>query len=111
MVKNAEVEFVPASPESLTAAAAEAMPFIQNQAPDFRVSITNPPGKKSYPIASFAWLLLYENSEEMKRNEAMVDFLKWILTDGQRLALKLGYPSLPSNLIETELQRLKVGAR
>jgi phosphate transport system substrate-binding protein len=106
-VKNSDGEFVPASAESLTAASIGAPQFVQSQAPDFRVSITNAPGKKSYPIASLIWLVLYEDSNEKKKKEVMNDFLKWVLTDGQRLALKLGYPSLPSNLVEMELQRLR----
>jgi phosphate transport system substrate-binding protein len=107
VVKNASGEFVAASPESLRAAGLSAALSIDAQARDFRVSITNAPGKKSYPIASFAWILLYEDSKEGKKNEVMNDFVKWVLTDGQRVAMKLGYPSLPSNLVEIELQRLK----
>ncbi len=105
-VKNSNGEFVMASPESVTAAGASAMSSIQAQAPDFRVSLTNAPGKLSYPIASFTWLLLYENSKETKENEVMVDFLKWVLADGQKLALKLGYPALPKDLVQMELKRL-----
>lgn len=105
-VKNSNGEFVMASPESVTAAGGSAMSSIQAQAPDFRVSLTNAPGKLSYPIASFTWLLLYENSKETKENEVMVDFLKWVLADGQKLALKLGYPALPSDLVQIELKHL-----
>ena len=106
-VKNSDGEFVTASPESVTGASASA----KIQPTDFRVSITNAPGKASYPIASFTWLLLYENPEERKQDEVMVDFLKWVLTDGRKVALKLGYPALPTDLVQTELQQLRVSAR
>lgn len=108
-VRNSAGEFVTASPESVTAASAAEVPFLEAQPPDFRVSITNAPGKSSYPIASFIWLNFYENSTEDKTSEALADFLKWILADGQRLASKLGYPPLPANLIKLELRRLEVG--
>ena len=108
-VKNSDDEFVMASPESVTAASASAISSIRTQTPDFRVSITNARGKASYPIASFTWLLLYQNPKDKQKNEVMVDFVRWLLTDGQELALKLGYPALPSNLVQIELQSLAIG--
>ena len=105
-VKNSAGDFVTASSESLTAAGATAVAAIQAQVPDFRVLITNAPGKTSYPIASFVWLLVHEDSVETKQREVMVDFLKWVLTDGQEQALELGYPPLPSNLVKIELKCL-----
>ena len=54
--------------------------------PDFRVSITNAPGKDVYPISSFTWLLLYENPKDKAQGKMMVDFMKWALTDGQKFA-------------------------
>ena len=71
------------------AAAAKAMPK------DFRVSITNAPGKGVYPISSFTWLLFYENPSDKQRAKIMVDFMKWALTDGQKYAADLGYAPLP----------------
>ena len=53
---------------------------------DFRVSITNAPGKGVYPISSFTWLLLYENPKDKAQAKIMVDFMKWALTDGQKFA-------------------------
>src|SRR5215467_7034513 len=73
-VKNLDGEFVTASPESITAASASA----KIEPSDFRVSLTNAPGKASYPIASFIWLLMYENPKDKKQNEAMTGFLKWV---------------------------------
>lgn len=106
-IKNSEDEFVVASPESLTAAGATAVPAIQAQLADSRALITNAPGKGSYPIAYFVWFLMYADSAEGKQHEVMADFLKWVLTDGQTLASKLGYPPLPHNLAEIELQHVE----
>ena len=102
-VKNLDGEYVKASLESVTAAAAAAegkMP------PDFRVSITNAPGKTAYPIASFTWLLFYENAKDKKAAQTMVDFMKWALADGQKLAPELGYAPLPASVVKMELDAL-----
>ena len=94
-------QFVTASLQSVTAAAAGvAMPD------DFRVSITNADGKDAYPIASFTWLLLYQNPTDKERARVMVDFLKWAITDGQKFAPDLGYAQLPQPVVEKEMAAL-----
>jgi len=107
-VQNMAGEFVQASEPSLTAAAAAAA----TQMPaDFRVSITNAPGKGAYPISSFTWLLLYENPKDKNQAKIMVDFLKWALSDGQKFAGALGYAPLPPEVVKLELvalQRIKL---
>ena len=101
-VRNAAGEFVKATPESVTkAAAGAAIPD------DFRVSITNPPGAGAYPISSFTWLLLYENPTDKAHAKAMVDFVRWAITDGQKFATELGYAPLPANVVSKELAALE----
>ncbi|HSL21329.1 MAG TPA: phosphate ABC transporter substrate-binding protein PstS [Vicinamibacterales bacterium] len=102
-VQNAAGKFVRASIESTTAAAAAAA---SNMPADFRVSITNAPGDNAYPIASFTWLLLYENPRDKAHAKVMVDFLKWALTDGQKFASELGYAPLPSSVVKLEMAQL-----
>jgi phosphate transport system substrate-binding protein len=102
-VQNMAGEFVKASVQSVTAAAAEAA---AKMPPDFRVSITNAPGKGVYPISSFTWLLLYENPQDKNQSKAMVDFLKWALTDGQKYCESLGYAPLPEGVIKLEMAAL-----
>ncbi len=80
-VQNMVGDFVPATVASVTAAAAAAVNLMPD---DFRVSITNAPGKGVYPISSFTWLLLYENPKDKAQAKTMVDFMKWALTDGQK---------------------------
>jgi phosphate transport system substrate-binding protein len=103
-VQNAAGQFVKASLESVTAAAAAAA---SKMPADFRVSITNPPGDQAYPIASFTWLLLYENAKDKARAKTMVEFMRWALTDGQKHAAQLGYAPLPENVVKMELEALK----
>ena len=74
---------------------------------DFRVSITNPPGKDAYPIASFTWLLLYEAPQDKAQGKVMVDFLKWAMADGQKHARDLGYAPLPSNIVALVLKAIE----
>jgi phosphate transport system substrate-binding protein len=102
-VQNMDNEFVKASVESVTAAAAAAA---SKMPPDFRVSITNAPGKGVYPISSFTWLLLYENPKDKTQAKMMVDFLKWALTDGQKFAGSLGYSPLPESVVKLEMDAL-----
>jgi len=101
-VQNKSGAFITASLDSVTAAAAGVkMPD------DFRVSITNPDGKDAYPIASFTWMLFYQNPTDKQRAKAMVDFMKWALTDGQKAAPALSYAPLPQAVVDKELQQLQ----
>jgi len=102
-VQNSEGEFVRASLESVTAAAGAA---VKNMPKDFRVSITNAAGKGVYPISSFTWILLYENPKDKAQSKAMVDFMKWALTDGQKFAGELGYAPLPQEVVKLEMAAL-----
>ena len=102
-VQNSAGEFVKASIPSVTAAAAAAVKAMPK---DFRVSITNAPGKGVYPMASFTWLLFYENPKDKAQGKAMVDFMKWALTDGQKSASELGYAPLPASVIKMEMDAL-----
>ena len=102
-VKNSAGNFVKASLESVTAAAASApkMPA------DFRVSITNPPGKDAYPISSFTWLLIPEQSKDAAKGKILADFLNWMVTDGQKMAAALSYAPLPDNVAQKVKEAIK----
>jgi phosphate transport system substrate-binding protein len=93
-VRNAAGVFVKASLEGVTAAAASApkMPA------DFRVSITNAPGKDAYPISSFTWLLIPAQSKDAAKGKILADFLSWMVTDGQKMTSALAYAPLPDNV-------------
>jgi len=102
-VQNMAGEFTKASVESVTAAAAAAA---KQMPADFRVSITNAPGKGVYPISSFTWLLLYENPKDKALAKAMNEFVKWALGDGQKYCADLGYAPLPADVVKLELAAL-----
>ena len=102
-VQNVAGEFVTASVQSVTVAAASAA---AKMPADFRVSITNAEGKGAYPISSFTWLLLYENPKDKAQAKVMVDFVKWALTDGQKFAADLGFAPLPPEVVKLEMAAL-----
>lgn len=104
-VQNAAGNFVKADLAGVTAAAtADA----KNIPADFRVSITNPPGPKVYPIASFTWLLISEQIQDATKREAIKDFLKWMLTEGQKYNEGLSYAQLPKEIIARETQAISL---
>ena len=103
-VQNMAGEFVRSSLDSVTAAAAGAAKAMPK---DFRVSITNAPGKGVYPISSFTWLLFYENPKDKKLAKIMVDFMHWALADGQKYCSDLGYAPLPKEVVALETEALK----
>jgi phosphate transport system substrate-binding protein len=102
-VRNSAGEFVKASLESVTAAAASApkMPA------DFRVSITNAPGKDAYPISSFTWLLIPAQSKDAAKGKMLADFLNWMVSDGQKMTSALAYAPLPDNVAAKVKEAIK----
>ncbi len=98
VVQNASGNFVKASLQSTTAAAAAA----KFKPGDFRVSITNAPAKDAYPIASFTYLLVPTQWKDANKGKMMVDFLHWMLDSGQQMVEQLHYASLPQNLVAME---------
>ncbi len=95
-VKNAAGNFVKATLDGVTEAAASA----QKMPADFRVSITNAPGKTAYPISSFTWLLIPAQAKDPKKGKIIADFLDWMVNDGQKMASQLSYAPLPESVVE-----------
>jgi phosphate transport system substrate-binding protein len=102
-VRNSSGAFVKASLDGVTAAAASApkMPA------DFRVSITNAPGKDAYPISSFTWLLIPAQSKDAAKGKILADFLNWMVTDGQKMTSALSYAPLPDNVVAKVKEAIK----
>jgi phosphate transport system substrate-binding protein len=102
-VKNASGEFVKASLDSVTAAAdsVKVMPA------DFRVSITNAPGKDAYPISSFTWLLIPAQSKDAAKGKIIADFLNWMVGDGQKMTADLSYAPLPASVAAKVKDQIK----
>ncbi len=96
-LQNKTGKYVNCTTASVAAAAASAkMPH------DFRVSITNPPGEDAFPASTFTWLLVYQKPPNAEKGKQLVEFLKWMLSDGQKYAEDLGYVPLPASVVEME---------
>ena len=102
-VKNAAGVFVRASLASVSAAAAGSSKTMPE---DFRVSITNAPGKDSYPISTFTWLLIPEKFSDASKRDALKGFVKWAISEGQTFAEGLSYAKLPKEVVAKELKAI-----
>jgi phosphate transport system substrate-binding protein len=102
-VRNSAGVFLKASLEGVTAAAASSpkMPA------DFRVSITNAPGKDAYPISTFTWLLIPAVSKDAAKGKILADFLNWMVNDGQKLTAALSYAPLPESVAAKVKEAIK----
>ena len=110
-MQNASGAFVAPTIEAITEAAASAAKKLEKDT-DYRVSIVNAPGKKSYPISSFTWLLVYEKMTDPTKAKKLADFLKYALNDGQKAAPALDYAPLPGNIakqLEKRIATLRSG--
>jgi phosphate transport system substrate-binding protein len=102
-VKNSSGEFIKADLESVSAAAAGTA---KDMPADFRISITNAPGKTAFPIASFTWLLVPAKIQDAAKRDAIKGFLKWMLTDGQSYTEQLSYAKLPKEVVAKEMSAI-----
>lgn len=102
-MKNAAGNFVKADVSTVTDAAAGAA---KEMPADFRVSITNAPGKNAYPISSFTWLLIPDKIDNATKKKSITDFLQWMMTAGQADAPGLSYAPLPKSVVAKEQKQL-----
>jgi phosphate transport system substrate-binding protein len=102
-VQNAAGNFITADSSSVSAAAAASAKSMPS---DFRASITNPYGARSYPISSFTWIIVPENIDAVKR-EAVKNFLRWMLLEGQTYAESAGFTPLPTSIVNSELKAVE----
>jgi phosphate transport system substrate-binding protein len=104
-IKNAAGIFVKADLAGVSAAAAGAA---KDMPDDFRVSITNAPGKTAYPVSSFTWLLIPAQIPDSAKREVIKGFLRWMLTDGQNFTEGLSYARLPRPVVDKETKAISL---
>ena len=102
-MKNSSGNFISPAPDSVSAALATA-----KIPDDFRFSMVNAPGEKAYPIAGASWVLVYQNQKNADRGAKLVAFLKWAITEGQKISPALDYAPLPDEVQQRELKLLEV---
>jgi phosphate transport system substrate-binding protein len=101
-VKNASGNYVKASIAGVTEAAAS----VKQLPDDFRVSITNAPGKDAYPISSFTWMLVPLKSSDPAKGKVIRDLMSWIVNYGENEVSALSYAPLPKNVVQKELKTI-----
>ena len=100
-MKNSSGNFISPAPASVSAALATA-----RIPDDFRFSMVNPPGADAYPIAGASWVLVYQRQKNADHGKKLVAFLKWAVTEGQKISSTLDYAPLPDNVQQRELKLL-----
>ena len=101
-VKNSSGNFISPAPDSVSAALATA-----KIPDDFRFSMVNAPGEKAYPIAGASWVLVYQKQKAADHGAKLVAFLKWAVTEGQKMSSALDYAPLPEAVQQNELKLLE----
>lgn len=101
-VENTSGQFIKADISAVTSAALSSPPD-----GDFRVSLTNAPGKSAYPIASYTWFLVPDHASDAAKNESLAELLRWMLTSGQRSCSALGYVPLPADVSRRALKSIE----
>lgn len=96
-LKNKAGNFVMPTFDAVSAAAAG---YLKNMPNDLRVEITDADGKDSWPISGFTWLLIYKDMKDKQKAKAIVNFLKWAVTDGEKYTKDLYYAPLPQEVVK-----------
>jgi len=60
-----------------------------------------------YPITTFTYALVYQAQSDQQKGSAVVNFVWWIVNSGQSAGKTLGYPALPSNVVQLDDTTLK----
>lgn len=103
-IKNKAGKFVVPNPDSITAAAAGTVAQLPE---DMRTSITDADGDGAYPISSYTYLLVYQDMDNKVKAEALAKFLKWAISDGQKISKDLNYAPLPAEVVKKVEDKIK----
>src|SRR5579872_7465386 len=104
-VQNADgSSFVEPTLDTVAADAAAASTNLPTADGDWsKVSIVNQPGSNSYPISTLTYVMVYQNlstvnGETQDKSTEVINFLNWIIHDGQQYATGLLYVPLPDSI-------------
>ena len=112
-IQNKEGKFVEPSLNSTKAAVEANVASLPKGDGDWsNVTFVNAAGADSYPIASLTYLLLYKEMStdpnlDQGKAKALVDFISWAITDGQKMGPSLGYVPLPDGVVKLDQDTLK----
>jgi phosphate transport system substrate-binding protein len=100
-LRNRSGNFISPTPATVSAALAIAMVSW-----DLRFSMVNSIGKNAYPISGASWVLLYGQQPDTEKARKLVRFLRWAVTDGQKLSESMNYAPLTDNMVRQVLGKL-----
>jgi len=112
-IQNKEGKFVEPSLDSTKAAVEANVASLPKGDGDWsNVTLVNAAGPNSYPLASLTYLLLYKEMStdpnlDQAKAKALVDFISWAITDGQKMGPSLGYVPLPDGVVKLDQDTLK----
>jgi phosphate transport system substrate-binding protein len=66
---------------------------------DLRAWITDPEGAKSYPIATYTWMLFYKDNKDPKKAAALREMVDYCVSEGQKMSEQMGYIPLPASVV------------
>jgi phosphate transport system substrate-binding protein len=66
---------------------------------DLRAWVSDPDGPKSYPIASYTWMLFYKENKDPKKAAALRELVDHCLNEGQKMTTQMGYIPLPPSVV------------
>jgi phosphate transport system substrate-binding protein len=104
-IENQAGHYVLPSPTSTTAAING---FLSQLQQDPRLPIVNPPATAAdaYPIAGLTFLIVPKDGTDVEKRQALKDFIKYVVTDGQSVASSLNYAPLPDGVKQNDLNLL-----
>ncbi len=102
-VQNKSNEYVMPTNDAIQAAMSD---FGTDMGDKLALSIANAPGKASWPIATYTYLLLYMDQQDCVKAQKVSAFVKWALSDGTKAAVELQYIPLPDAVKQQVLAKL-----
>lgn len=105
-LKNKAGNFVLPNQQTIASAAAGANFNVPGMSPD----LTDQAGKDAWPVVTATYMIAYEKGSDATKQKGVVDFFKWSLNNGQKMASELGFVPLPANvvkMVEKEMNRIK----
>ncbi len=101
-VQNKAGSFIQPCIETVTAASEGAV-----IPPDLRFSMVDQPGPNAYPVSGATWLLVYQNQTDAAKAKALVNWLAWIMDNGEKSATSLNYSPLSPSLRDQAIANIK----
>ncbi len=105
-LKNRAGNYIVPNQDAVADAAAGANFKVRGMAPD----LLDQAHKNAWPITTATYMLAYEKGADAVKQKGVVDFFKWSLNNGQKMAEELGFVPLPASvvkMVEAEMKNIK----